>query len=164
MDALPFTPDTKTGRTAQKLWESDLVGADDEHDAVHVGLGAHFLFHLPQPAVEGVETLPQADVINQQHPLTVLVELITHLTEKKKKSRWGQSFFLGQQHHLLAGFRHDESKLTSDPTPHLIEERMARHVKDVHFDLSVANLHSEHRTGLILKLNTTEENRTDGPA
>lgn len=63
---------------------SDLVGADDEHDAVHVGLGAHFLFHLPQPAVEGVETLPQADVVNQQHPLTVLVELITHLTGRKE--------------------------------------------------------------------------------
>lgn len=58
---------------------SDLIGADDEHDAVHVGLGAHFLFHLAQPAVEGVKALPQADVVHQQHPLAVFVELITHL-------------------------------------------------------------------------------------
>lgn len=71
------------------MYRSDLVGADDEHNAVHVGLRAHFLFHLAEPAVEGVETLPEADVINQQHPLTVLIELITHLRDrnnsKKKK-------------------------------------------------------------------------------
>lgn len=69
--------------------ESDLVGTDDEHDAVHVGLRTHFLFHLAQPAVEGVEALPQADVVHQQHALTVLVELVTHLnhTQKKKKKK-----------------------------------------------------------------------------
>lgn len=65
--------------------ESDLVGADDEHDAFHVGLRAHFLLHLPQPAVEGIETLPEAHVVNQQHPLTVLVELVPHLRGKNKQ-------------------------------------------------------------------------------
>lgn len=71
------------------MHDSDLVGTDDKHNAVHVGLRAHFLFHLPQPAVQSIETLPEADVVNQQHPLAVLVELITHLEgiNNTKKNR-----------------------------------------------------------------------------
>lgn len=65
--------------------KSDLVGADDEHDAFHVGLRAHFLLHLPQPAVEGIETLPEAHVVHQQHPLAVLVELVPHLRGENKR-------------------------------------------------------------------------------
>lgn len=107
------------GRSSLGERGSDLVGADDEHNAVHVGLRAHFLFHLPQPAIEGVETLPQADVINQQHPLTVLIELITHLTgrnNKKKKSRcrWKSfSWFNGTTRWQVPHMTID-SKLTSD--------------------------------------------------
>ncbi len=76
--------------------KSDLVGADDEHDAVHVGLRAHFLFHLAEPAVESVETLPEADIVNQQHALTVLIELIPHLTHTHTHTpvrEEGTSFF-----------------------------------------------------------------------
>lgn len=69
-----------------KQHKTDLVGAHDEHDAVHISLRAHFLFHLPQPAVEGIKTLPQAHVVNQQDPLTVLVEFVPHL---RGKSEWG---------------------------------------------------------------------------
>lgn len=64
----------------------DLIGADDKHDAVHVGLGTHFLFHLAQPAVEGVEALAQAHVVHQQHALAVLVELVAHLEKEKRKT------------------------------------------------------------------------------
>lgn len=66
---------------------SDLVGADDKHDAVHVGLRAHLLLHLAQPAVEGVEALPEADVVNQQDPLAVLIELVTHLRDEAEGNR-----------------------------------------------------------------------------
>lgn len=69
------------------VYEPDLVGTDDKHDAVHIGLRAHFLFHLPKPAIQGIETLPEADVINQQHALTVFIELVTHLTGIKNKHK-----------------------------------------------------------------------------
>lgn len=115
------------------VYESDLVGADNEHDAVHVGLRAHFLLHLPEPAIESVETLPEADVINQQHPLTVLIELITHLTgrnnkkhegrEKGSRWRWRKKkiIFLVKQHHLLVDLIDaTDANLTSDMILHVI--------------------------------------------
>lgn len=80
------------------VFQSDLVGADDEHDAVHVGLRAHFLFHLAQPAVQSVEALTQADVVHQQDALTVLVELVTHLkpetTEAMKRNTLKSNYFI----------------------------------------------------------------------
>lgn len=57
----------------------DLVGADNKDDAVHVGLRTHFLFHLTQPTVQSVKTLPETHVIDQQDALTVFIEFITYL-------------------------------------------------------------------------------------
>lgn len=65
--------------------QSDLVGADDEDDAFHIGLRTHFLLHLSQPTVEGIETLPEAHVVHQQHTLAVLVELVPHLRRKNER-------------------------------------------------------------------------------
>ncbi len=90
--------------------ESDLVGTDNKHDAFHVGLRAHFLFHLPQPAVKGIETLPEADVVNQQHPLAVLIKLITNLKHRGTERTDGRGkhrreiIFLVKRHHLLVVF------------------------------------------------------------
>lgn len=68
------------------LDESYLVGTDDEDDAVHVGLRAHLLLHLAQPAVEGVKALAQAHIVHQQYPLAVFVELVANLTERAWQS------------------------------------------------------------------------------
>lgn len=37
-------------------------------------------------------------------------------------------------------------------TTHLIEERMTGHIKDVHFDFSITNLHSDntHQKNIVL--------------
>lgn len=92
----------------------DLIGTDDKHNAVHVGLRAHFLFHLAQPAVQRVETLTQAHVVHQQHTLTVLVEFVAHLEgekrgsgrEEKNETKNKQKPHLAQQHLLMAGLFH----------------------------------------------------------
>lgn len=59
--------------------DSDLVGTDDEDDALHICLRAHLLLHLSEPTVQSLEALPQPHVVHQQHTLGVFVELITNL-------------------------------------------------------------------------------------
>lgn len=117
---------------------SHLVGADDEDDAVHVGLRAHFLFHLCQPAVEGVEALPEANIVHQQHALTVLVKFISYLKQKEQMGCSGSTCW--------------RPKALWELKPHLVKEWMTGHVEDVHFDFSVSDLHSSIK---IKTMNTT---------